>query len=292
MTSVTTGTSDTEMSKPKKVLFYRHSVAVRITHWLNVLCLSFLLMSGLQIFNAHPHLYWGQYGADALPDPSFISIGAFRDGDTIKGVTRIGALAINTTGVLGASKEDGELSPRAFPSWITIPSYQDLATGRRWHFFFAWFFVINGLVYLLYGSIAGHFRRDLVPTRDQLTPTHLAHEISEHARLRFPKGEEARHYNSLQKLAYVGVIFILLPLMVLTGLTMSPGFNSIFPWLLDVFGGRQSARTIHFIAASLLVAFVIVHIAMVLVSGVWNNLRSMITGYYVLKIGQEKEMPK
>jgi thiosulfate reductase cytochrome b subunit len=80
--------------------------------------------------------------------------------------------------------------------------------------------------------------------------------------------------------------------MVLTGLTMSPGFNSIFPWLLDVFGGRQSARTIHFIAASLLVAFVIVHIAMVLVSGVWNNLRSMITGYYVLKIGQEKEMPK
>ena len=207
-------------------------------------------------------------------------------------MTRIGSLAMNTTGVLGASKEDGELSPRAFPSWITIPSYQDLATGRRWHFFFAWFFVINGLVYLLYGSIAGHFRRDLVPTRDQLTPTHLAHEISEHARLRFPKGEEARHYNSLQKLAYVGVIFILLPLMVLTGLTMSPGFNSIFPWLLDVFGGRQSARTIHFIAASLLVVFVIVHIAMVLVSGVWNNLRSMITGYYVLKIGQEKEMPK
>jgi thiosulfate reductase cytochrome b subunit len=292
MTSVTSDVTKNGTAKPKKVLFYRHSVAVRITHWLNVLCLSFLLMSGLQIFNAHPSLYWGQYGADALPDPSFISIGAVRDGDTIKGVTRIGSLSLNTTGTLGASVEDGEWSLRAFPSWITIPSYRDLATGRRWHFFFAWFFVINGLVYLLYGLIAGHFRRDIVPTKDQLTPTHLAHEISEHARLHFPKGEEARHYNSLQKLAYMGVIFILLPLMVLTGLTMSPGFNSIFPWLLDVFGGRQSARTIHFIAASLLVAFVIVHIVMVLVSGVWNNLRSMITGYYAVKIEPEKETSK
>ncbi len=287
-----TSTIESGTAQPKKVLFYRHSVLVRITHWLNVLCLTFLLMSGLQIFNAHPELYWGQYGADARPDPSFISLGAVEDGDTIKGVTRIGSLSLNTTGVLGASKVDGELAPRGFPAWITIPSYQDLATGRRWHFFFAWFFVINGLVYLLYGLIAGHFHRDLVPTRDQLTPKHLAHEVAEHARLRFPKGEDARHYNSLQKLAYVGVIFILLPLMVLTGLTMSPGFNAIFPWLLDLFGGRQSARTIHFITASLIVAFVVVHIVMVLLSGVWTNLRSMITGYYALKVGPRKEISK
>ncbi|SDO80238.1 Thiosulfate reductase cytochrome b subunit [Phyllobacterium sp. YR620] len=284
-----TSIAQSETAKSRKVLFYRHSVLVRITHWLNVLCLSFLLMSGLQIFNAHPALYWGQYGADARPDPSFISIGAVEDGDTIKGVTRIGSISLPTTGVLGASMVDGELAPRAFPSWITIPSYQDLATGRRWHFFFAWFFVINGFVYLLYGLLAGHFRRDLAPTRTELTPGHLAQEVAEHARLRFPKGEAARHYNALQKLAYVGVIFVLLPLMVLTGLTMSPGFNAIFPWLLDLFGGRQSARTIHFITASLLVAFVIVHIVMALVSGVWNNLRSMITGYYVLRVEPKKE---
>ncbi|SFJ36789.1 Thiosulfate reductase cytochrome b subunit [Phyllobacterium sp. CL33Tsu] len=284
-----TSIAQSETAKSRKVLFYRHSVLVRITHWLNVLCLSFLLMSGLQIFNAHPALYWGQYGADARPDPSFISIGAVEDGDTIKGVTRIGSISLPTTGVFGASIVDGELAPRAFPSWITIPSYQDLATGRRWHFFFAWFFVINGFVYLIYGLLAGHFRRDLAPTRTELTPGHLAHEVAEHARLRFPKGEAARHYNALQKLAYVGVIFVLLPLMVLTGLTMSPGFNAIFPWLLDLFGGRQSARTIHFITASLLVAFVIVHIVMVLVSGVWNNLRSMITGYYALRVEPEKE---
>jgi len=286
MTSVT----DHETARPRKILFYRHSIAVRLTHWLNVLCLSFLLMSGLQIFNAHPDLYWGQYGADA--DHSFISIGAVSDGDTIKGITRVGSISIPTTGVLGASTVEGELTPRAFPSWITIPGYQDLASGRRWHFFFAWFFVINGFVYLLYGLIAGHFRRDIVPTKDQLTPQHLAHEIGEHARLRFPKGEEARRYNSLQKLTYMAVIFILLPLMVLTGLTMSPGFDSIFPWLLDVFGGRQSARTIHFITASLLVAFVIVHLVMVLVSGVWNNLRSMITGYYGLTVEIDKETVK
>ncbi len=290
MTSVTTGTALNE--KPKRAVVYRHSLAVRITHWLNVLCLSFLLMSGLQIFNAHPHLYWGQYGADALPDPAFVSIEAYPDGDSMKGVTSIGSFQFTTTGVLGASKVDGELTPRAFPAWATIPSYQDLATGRRWHFFFAWLFVINGFVYMLYGLVSRHFRRDLLPTKGELTPRHLAHEIADHARLRFPKGEKARRYNSLQKLAYIGVGFILLPLMVLTGLTMSPGFNAIFPWLLDVFGGRQSARTIHFITASLIIVFVFIHIAMVLLSGVWNNMRSMITGYYALKPEANKEITK
>ncbi|MHC1548200.1 cytochrome b/b6 domain-containing protein [Phyllobacterium sp. K27] len=290
MTSVTSGTALNK--KTGKVLVYRHSLAVRVTHWLNVLCLSFLLMSGLQIFNAHPHLYWGQYGADALPDPAFVSIEAYADGDSMKGVTSIGPFQFTTTGVLGASKVNGELTPRAFPAWATIPSYQDLATGRRWHFFFAWFFVINGFVYMIYGLVSRHFRRDLLPTKAELTPKHLAHEIADHARLRFPKGEKARRYNSLQKLAYIGVGFILLPLMVLTGLTMSPGFNAIFPWLLDVFSGRQSARTIHFIAATLVVVFVLVHIAMVLLSGVWNNMRSMITGYYALKPEADKETTK
>ncbi|MCX8280852.1 cytochrome b/b6 domain-containing protein [Phyllobacterium sp. 0TCS1.6C] len=274
----------TSSDKPAWVKVYRHSLAVRITHWLNVLCLTFLLMSGLQIFNAHPYLYWGEYGSDALPDASFVAIEAYADGDSMKGVTRVGPIAMTTTGVLGASYSGGELTPRAFPAWLTIPSYQDLGTGRRWHFFFAWFFVINGLVYLVYGLVSRHFRRDLLPAAEELTPRHLGHEIAQHARLRFPRGEAARRYNSLQKLAYLGVGFVLLPLMVLTGLTMSPGFNAIFPWLLDLFGGRQSARTLHFIVAALTVGFVVIHLAMVLLSGVWNNLRSMITGYYTLHL--------
>lgn len=275
------GSIDNTSTGRTRIFIRRHSVVTRITHWVNVLCLSLLLMSGLQIFNAHPSLYWGQYGANT--DPSWLQIGAIEDGDTVRGVTRIGSLSIPTTGILGASKVDGDWTERAFPSWATIPSYQDLATGRRWHFFFAWLFVINGIVYLLYGFIGGHFRRDLAPTAEEVTPGHLKQEIIDHARLRFAKGDKARHYNALQKLAYLIVIFILLPLMLATGLTMSPAMDAGFPFLLDLFGGRQSARAIHFISASAIVFFVIVHIAMVILSGLWNNLRSMITGRYAIE---------
>ncbi|NYI01697.1 cytochrome b/b6 domain-containing protein [Cupriavidus plantarum] len=222
----------------------RHAVVVRLTHWANVVCLSILLMSGLQIFNAHPRLYWGKYGADT--DHAFIAASAF-------------------------------------PSWLTIPSYQDLGAGRHWHFLFAWLLVINGLVYLAYGLWRGHIRRDLVPDADQLTPRHLWHEVRDHARLRFPKGEAARRYNALQKIAYLAVAFGLIPLMVLTGLTMSPGLDAAFPFLPDLFGGRPSARTLHFLTASSLVLFVVVHVAMVVLSGFWNNMRSMLTGRYAIE---------
>ncbi|NNU64614.1 MULTISPECIES: cytochrome b/b6 domain-containing protein [unclassified Rhizobium] len=274
-------TTDAGMASGR-TLFYRHGLLVRLSHWVNVLCMTVLLYSGLQIFNAHPALYWGQYGADN--DPSFISMVAEQQGDALKGVTHLGGLSFDTTGILGVSNVDGEAAVRGFPNWLTLPSYQDLASGRRWHFFFAWLFVINGFIYLVYGFVSRHFRRDLLPAAEELKPSHLGHEIVSHARLRFPKGAEARHYNTLQKLAYVAVIFVLLPLMIGTGLTMSPGFNAVAPWMLDLFGGRQSARTLHFLTAFSLVAFVAVHVAMVLVSGVFNNLRSMVTGYY--DIGQ------
>jgi thiosulfate reductase cytochrome b subunit len=269
----------------KTVLVRRHTVVTRITHWINAICLGFLLLSGLQIFNAWPSLYWGQYGADG--DSSFLSIGASRDQGQLhgqlRGYLRIGDATVPTTGVLGVSRVDGQPTERAFPAWLTLPSFQDLAAGRRWHFFFAWGFAINGAIYLLFSLFSGHLRRDLVPGRRELAPRHLWHEILAHARLRFPKGEEARRYNVLQKLSYFGVAVILLPLMVLTGLTMSPGMNAVAPFLLDLFGGRQSARAIHFITASLVVLFVLVHLAMVFLSGVWNNLRSMVTGRYAIE---------
>jgi thiosulfate reductase cytochrome b subunit len=277
-----------QKSGGKKMLIRRHSPAVRLSHWLNVLAMTILLFSGLQIFNAHPALYWGQYGADN--DPSLISMEAAQDGDALKGVTRIGPLSFDTTGILGVSNVDGEATARAFPDWITLPSYQDLATGRRWHFFFAWLFVINGVIYMAYGFLARHFRRDLLPARDELTLGSLRHEIADHARLRFPKGEKARHYNALQKLTYLLVIFLLLPVMIVTGLSMSPGFDAFAPWLPDLFGGRQSARTLHFITAGSLVAFVIVHVVMVLLSGVFNNMRSMITGRYAIDIEDRTEV--
>ncbi|WP_018855576.1 cytochrome b/b6 domain-containing protein [Rhizobium sp. 42MFCr.1] len=273
-------TADLGMTSGRR-LIRRHSLTVRLSHWLNVLFMTVLLFSGLQIFNAHPALYWGQYGADS--DPSFLSLEAVEEGDAIRGVTRVGGLSFDTTGTLGVSNVDGEPTARGFPAWITLPSYQDLATGRRWHFFFAWLFVVNGLIYLGYGLLTRHFRRDLLPTTDELAPAHLAQEVVDHARLRFPKGEKARRYNALQKLTYLLVIFVALPLMIATGLTMSPGFDAFAPWLIDLFGGRQSARTLHFITASSLVAFVVVHVAMVLVSGVFNNMRSMITGRYAIQ---------
>ena len=268
-------------SSQKTILIPRHSVVTRLTHWLNVLCLSFLLLTGLQIFNAYPQLHWGQYGAD--DDPAFLTIGGGEGEGGPYGYVKIAGVTVPTTGVLGLSEVDGKMTARAFPSWLTLPSYQDLATGRNWHFFFAWAFVINGFIYLMYSFATGHFRRDLAPHLHELSARHLGQEIIDHARFRFPKGEAARHYNALQKLTYLAVIAGILPMMVLTGMTMSPGIDAAFPALLDIFGGRQSARTLHFITASLIVLFVVVHVAMVVLSGPWNNMRSMITGRYAIR---------
>lgn len=264
-----------------EMMLRRHSIVTRLTHWLNVFCLSFLLLSGLQIFNAHPELYWGQYGNDG--DPAVLTIGSEKSEDGLRGFVRVVSAELTTTGLLGVSSVDGRQSSQAFPAWATIPSYKDLAAGRRWHFFFAWLFVANGIVYLGYSLVTGHLRRDLVPSLRQLSPAHLWHEVLDHARLRFPEGEEARRYNALQKLTYLLVIGILLPTIVLTGMTMSPGMDAAFPVLVDLLGGRQSARTIHFIVATSLVLFLVVHVAMVVLSGPWNNMRSMITGRYAIR---------
>lgn len=264
------------MASSGKLLVERHSLVVRITHWINVLALAVLLTSGLQIFNAHPALYWGDRSTFAEPWLSMTA--AERNGEPV-GLTRVGDRIWKTTGVLGFSGET-----RGFPAWATLPSYRSLADGRRWHFFFAWVLVINGLAYWLAAVASGHLRRDLLPSRAQLGPRHLWREVIDHARLRFPNGEAAKTYNALQKLAYVAMIAVLLPMMVLTGLCMSPGFNAGFPWLLEVFGGRQSARTLHFLCAWGIVAFTLVHVAMVALSGLFNNLRSMVTGRYAIDV--------
>jgi thiosulfate reductase cytochrome b subunit len=259
-----------------RTYFHRHSLVVRVTHWVNVLCMAVLLFSGLQIFNAHPALYWGEIST--FDDPLLAMRAARQSNGTPIGVTEIFDREFETTGYLGFSRTGaGRWAQRGFPTWLTLPTYQDLATGRRWHFFFAWLFVVNGLVYVGYSLASGHWRQ-LVPTGAQLR--HIGGSIREHLLLRFPKGEEAKSYNVLQKLAYFGVIAVLVPVLILAGLTMSPAMDAAFPWLLDLFGGRQSARTVHFIAAALLLIFVFVHVAMVLLSGVWNNMRSMITGKY------------
>jgi thiosulfate reductase cytochrome b subunit len=269
------GASD---ASPDRRVIYRHTAIVRVTHWINAIAFFVLLMSGMQIFNAHPALYWGNR-AD-FSHPFFALTGNEDDKGELHGAATIGPFSIPTTGVLGASRDSsGEMTQRGFPSWATLPSEQDLATGRRWHFFFAWMLVLNGVVYVLNLFARGHLR-DFIPTLADLRS--IPHSIVEHARLRFPKGEEARRYNVLQKLAYLSVI-IAIPLLVVAGLTMSPSIDATFPWLVSLFGGRQSARAVHFLAATWLVLFVFIHIVMVLVSGVLNNMRSMITGRYAIE---------
>lgn len=220
---------------------WRHPAAVRLTHWLNVAAVAVLIMSGLNILAAHPHLYWGLRSTFA--DPWF--------------------------------------SPPRAPDWLMLPPGRDLAGARRWHFAFAWLFVLNGLVYLAHGLVTRRFARRLWPTRSDLAG--FGDSVREHARLRFPRGEGVRTYNVIQKLTYLAMVLGVLPLMLVTGLSMSPGFNVIGGWLLEIMGGRQSARTLHFISAGLIVGFIVIHVGLVVWTGFWNNMRAMITGSYVIE---------
>ncbi|HET9463614.1 MAG TPA: cytochrome b/b6 domain-containing protein [Thiobacillus sp.] len=258
--------------------YQRHAWPVRLMHWINVLAFIPLLLSGLQIFNAHPALYWGK--SSYTGQPPILQMGARLDaqGNPV-GVTRIWGHEFNTTGVLGASAgTGGQLIQRGFPAWITLPSQQWLAMGRRWHFFFAWVLVINGFAYITYMLASRHLARDLMPTRADWRT--IGQSIKDHLLLRHAQGEAARRYNILQKLAYLGVIFMVFPLLIVMGWAMSPGLNALFPGWVDVFGGRQSARTLHFVMAWLLVGFVFIHLFEMVIGGFWNNLRAMITGRY------------
>ena len=259
--------------------FYRHRLPVRVMHWINVVCLTILLMSGLSIFNAHPALYWGQQSTFDTP---WIAITAVDGPKGAVGVTRIAGHQFATDGVLGSSRVGAATTPtlRAFPSWATIPGRQSLSMGRHWHLFFAWLFVLNGIAYVLYALFSGHLRRDLLPTREELR--RIGRSIRDHLLFRHPTGEAAKRYNVLQNLAYLVVVFGLLPLVVVAGIAMSPRLDAVFPGWVELLGGRQSARTLHFLAATGLLLFVLVHLFEVLISGAWNQIRSMITGYYTV----------
>ena len=226
----------------------RHALATRLWHWINAVTILVMLMSGLMILNAHPRLYWGHAGSDH--DAAWLVLA---DRDEV-----------------------------AFPGWMTIPSDYSLADARLWHFAFAWVLVLAFTAYLIWGLVRGHIARRLHITRAEWRPGHIWHDFATHARLRFPTGAAALGYGVLQKLAYGGVLFGLIPLLIASGLAMSPALDAAWPGLVDLFGGRQSARSVHFIAATALVAFFVVHIMMVLLAGPVNEVRSMLTGWYRL----------
>ena len=266
---------------------YRHRLPVRLMHWINVISLTILLMSGLNIFNAHPALYWGKDSTFAAP---WLSIKAKDTPAGPVGVTKFAGREWETTGVLGLSAVDGETTSRGFPSWATVPGPQWLSMARHWHFFFAWVFVINGAAYLLYTLFSRHLTRDLLPTRAELRG--IGRSIRDHLRFKHPTGEAAKRYNVLQNLAYLTVIFVLLPLVVFAGLAMSPRLDAVYAGWVDLLGGRQSARSLHFIAAAGLLLFTLIHLFEVIVAGIWNEVRSMITGWYTVPAERASKEPQ
>jgi thiosulfate reductase cytochrome b subunit len=245
---------------------YRHPFAVRATHWLSALALGVLAMSGMQIFNAHPALY----ASDASRfDRPVLAIEGMNGADGPEGWIQLGSHRLYTTHVFGFGPNgEGDESIRAFPSWATIPGPQDLADGRRWHFFFAWIFVACALVYARW-AIA------LVPKRADIRALPAA--IKSHL---LPwKVKPSAQLNPMQKLSYFGVVFIVAPIVILSGLALAPSVDAWAPWLPALFGGRQFARIWHFGGMIALIGFFVVHLAMVTLTGLWNNLRSMITGW-------------
>ena len=220
---------------------HRHRLATRLWHWLNAVAVFVLIGSGLGISNAHPRLYWGRYGANF--DPAWAEL------------------------------------PR-FPAWITIPASYNLAISRRWHLFFALVLAFGLLAYMIASLVNRHFRRDLALTRADVSPHHLAEDVRDHLAFRFHDADDPGRYNSLQKWSYLLVVLLLLPVMIGTGLALSPGMDAAWPWLLDLFGGRQSARSVHFVTAILLGGFTLVHLVLVILAGAGNELRSMITGWW------------
>jgi Ni/Fe-hydrogenase b-type cytochrome subunit len=227
---------------PPRVI-YRHRLATRIWHWVNAITIFVMIGSGLTILNAHPHLYWGHYGANF---------------------------------------DQPWLNTPHWPAWLTIPSSYNLALARRWHLTFALLLGFGLLAFMIASLINRHFQRDLRVRAKEVSPRHLIDDAIAHTRFDFHNHDDLAAYNTLQKLSYVATIFVLIPVMILTGLAMSPAMDAAWPWLIEIFGGRQSARSIHFIAAAMLVGFIIVHLTLVILAGPVGEVMSMITGRWKL----------
>ncbi len=217
---------------------YRHRLITRVWHWINALAVLIMIPSGLMIFNAHPRLYWGNYGANF--DPAWLEL------------------------------------PQ-WPGWLTLPSSYDLAGARHWHLAFALVLAFSLLIYLPWSLINRHIQRDLRIRAGELAPSEIGRDLAAHWQMRFHDPANPRAYNFFQKASYVGVLFVLLPLLILTGLAMAPG---MWPWLAEVCGGRQSARSLHFIAMGLLTLFLVAHLALVILAGPLGEVWSMITGWW------------
>ncbi len=230
---------------PRKTSTPRHAAFVRWTHWLTFVSFVALLITGAEIVISHPRFYWGETGNVNMHPLFTLHIPSSRD--TVP--TGYGYVMPDQNG------------------W-----------SRYLHFQSAWALVLTGLVYLVAGLWSGHFRRNLVPQKGDRSWRAIWARVVQYLRRAPPDPGESRSYNVLQRVTYLAVIFILFPLVIWTGLALSPGFNAAFPWGVNLLGGRQSARTLHFFVSCALVLFFLVHVAMVAWSGFWSRMRAMISG--------------
>ncbi len=236
------------------------------------------------IFNAHPRLYWGEFGANW--DPAWLEFVRNDEGDARLVVS---GKSLAPSDFLQSVSHGPFETARPFPGWATIPSRYSLSAARDWHLLFAWPFAFGLLFFLIGGWLSGHIQRRFHLRRRDLDRRHLWHEIKSHARLRFASGDAAREYNSLQRWSYGLIVLVVIPMQIVTGLAMSPAMDAAWPWLTELFGGRQTARSVHFLCAFALLAFLVVHIAMVIAAGPINEMRAMITGRYRLPGKAAKE---
>lgn len=243
-----------------------------------------LLLSGFQILNAHPRLYLGDTGYVGMP--AVIEFENNLDPENPRSWVRVGSVEIPTTLVLGHVEESSVYGFTAFPYWLRLPSKDHLGLGRGWHFLMAWVLVINITFYLIYLVISRRLRRTLLPRKWQLTGRAILRDLWMHLRFKHPTGQRAVEYNLLQKISYLIVIFLIIPIIILTGMTMSNSAVAAYPWLIDLFQGRQTARLLHFVCAMLMTVFLFVHVSQVFVAGFVREMRSILTGYY--EIPKEK----
>ncbi|MCG8414396.1 MAG: cytochrome b/b6 domain-containing protein [Pseudomonadales bacterium] len=259
---------------PSPDTYLRYPLATRILHWLAAASIFVLLWSGIWILNIHPRLYWGDVGYFGAPAVAEIAGDTSTDPPTM--TLKIGGASFDVTGIIG------RVNRLPYVRIANYPEGFQFGGNRALHFTAAWVFVIAWIYYISHLLSSGRLRDTWLPSPGELKPANIGHDILNHLKLKRARGEEARRYNSLQKLSYLSVMVILIPLIILTGLTMSNSVTTAWPFLFDLFGGRQSARTLHFVFISLLTLFIIIHIFQLFVAGFINHFRSMITGYYKL----------
>jgi thiosulfate reductase cytochrome b subunit len=238
-----------------------HARWVRISHWIATASLLTLAFTGFVILMAHPRLYWGEVGNDLTP--ALIELPISRNYHH-RGYEKPTPFFADATGPISASR--------------TYDIFNQNGWGRSLHFLAAWCLVLPGTVYLLFGISGGHFRAHFLPQPRELAPSLVWRDVVDHLRLRIPPASGGPSYNLLQKCAYAFVVFVAAPMMVLTGLAMSPAVTAALPSLLRVFSGYQSARTIHFFSFVVLLLFVVVHVVMVVKSGFRRQIRAMTVG--------------